>query len=89
MSAFEEAGRWADAAAEGRQISKAYLWLAFSDRLGLLNQNSAREYMVARARRTWGRLGQLLQRSIWCRMWRTANQVPTYCLKWVKVWRPK
>jgi len=53
----------------------------------LAAQEGARAFMVLRARRIWGLLGNKLRRSPWCRAWRSINAIPTVALRWVKVWR--
>jgi len=62
-------------------------WGRLSLALNASAQEAARSYAVVRARRIWGRLGNLLQRSLWCKAWRAANCVPRIILRWVKTWR--
>ena len=47
----------------------------------------ARCFMVLRARRIWGVLGNRIRRSLWCQAWRSLNAVPVITLRWVKVWK--
>ena len=66
--------------------STAATWvLALDDRETL----SARAFMVRRARRIWGRLDQLLSRSLWRQAYRALHFVPARVLKFVKWWRPR
>ena len=62
-------------------------WGRISLALNESAQEAARSYAVVRARRIWGRLGNLLQRSLWCKAWRAANCVPRIILRWVKTWK--
>ena len=71
----------------GEQARIAGLWAALSERVSSTAKDAAREFMVLRARRIWGRLGNLLRRSIWARIWRAANAIPIFALRWVKSWR--
>ena len=62
-------------------------WERISLALNDSAQEAARSYAVVRARRIWGRLGNLLSRSLWCKAWRAANCVPRIILRWVKTWK--
>ena len=77
-----------DPAAEQRRQAAADRWGGLSRRLCDAARDGARTYLVLRARRIWGRLGNLLRRSIWAQTWRAANQVPQLVHRWVRVWRP-
>lgn len=61
-------------------------WSRFSMRLNHAHQLEAQEYMVARARRIWGRLGLLLRRSIWAKFYRARKFVPVFITRIVKKW---
>ena len=67
--------------------NNAAAWERISLALNDSAQEAARSYAVVRARRIWGRLGNLLQRSLWCKAWRAANCVPRIILRWVKTWK--
>ena len=88
VGALEQAGAWREAAAESKAMGIACRWLALADKYSEFHKNLVREYMVARARRIWGRLGGLLKKSAWAKKWRNAYQAPSYVQRWVKVWRP-
>ena len=62
-------------------------WNRFAWLLILAAQEGARSFMVLRARRIWGLLGNKLRQSQWCRSWRAANAIPVVVLRWVKGWR--
>ena len=62
-------------------------WGILSLRLNAAAKDGARTYLVLRARRIWGLLGNKLRRSMWCKAWRMANAVPEFVFRWVKVWR--
>ena len=89
IAALEQSEAWRAAAAESKTMSIAFRWLDIANKYDEFTQNLIREHMVARARRIWGRLGNLLRRAAWPKKWRNANQVPGYVARWVKVWRPK
>lgn len=63
-------------------------WAVFVENYGPYVQEQAKMYMAARARRIWGRLGNLLKRHSWVVRYRQINFIPHYALKWVKGWRP-
>jgi len=63
-------------------------WWNLSVKASLENRRAAKVYMVLRARRIWGKLGNLLKTSPVCRSWRNYNMFPTWARRWVKVWRP-
>ena len=62
-------------------------WLDLADRLCEEDQRAARAIAVQRARRIWGRLGNLLRRSAWCQAWRAEHLVSCYVYRFVRVWR--
>lgn len=62
-------------------------WGRLAKELNEESQKAAREYLVARARRIWGQLGNKIKRSKWCQLWRAAYAVPVFALRWVKGWR--
>ena len=70
-------------AGENREEAWGRISLALNDSA----QEAARSYAVVRARRIWGRLGNLLQRRLWCKAWRAAIRVPRVILRWVKTWK--
>ena len=70
-------------AGENREEAWGRISLALNDSA----QEAARSYAVVRARRIWGRLGNLSKRSLWCRAWRAANCVQRIILRWVKTWK--
>ena len=65
----------------------ARLWDAMAWSLIHGCESAAREFMVLRARRIWGRLGGFLKRSLWAKAWRNAHAIPVFALRWVKSWR--
>ena len=67
--------------------SNGEAWERISLALNDSAQEAARSYAVVRARRIWGRLGNLLSRSLWRKAWRAANCVPRIILRWVKTWK--
>ena len=69
---------------EDRVVTK---WWNLSVKASLENRRAARVYMVLRARRIWGKLGNLLKTSGICRSWRNYNMYPTWARRWVKGWR--
>lgn len=50
------------------------------------DQQAAQAFVVQRARRIWGKLGNLLRRSLWAQAWRAAHMVPYRVLVYVKRW---
>lgn len=53
------------------------------------DQESARAFMVQRARKIWGRLGNLLRRSLWCQTFRATHFLPVRVLTYVRRWVPR
>ena len=63
-------------------------WINLSERLCEEAKETSRVFMVLRARRIWGRLGQKLQEHSWCVKWRRETLVPitivTRIRRWIK-----
>ena len=63
-------------------------WADLSKRLCEEVKESSRVFMVLRARRIWGLLGQKLQEHSWCVKWRKKTLVPitivTRIRRWIK-----
>ena len=49
-------------------------------------QKEAQEFQVKRARKMWGRLGQVLQKNRWAIIYRLTNFVPVFVVSLVKRW---
>jgi len=63
-------------------------WARLAVSLNEADQEAARAFIVARARKIWGRLGGLLSRSRWAKEYRNERMVSTYILRFVKRWYP-
>ena len=67
----------------------ALQWFRVADNLFHRFYEKYREYQVARIRRIWGRLGNMLKRHPWVIAFRTKHFVAKYTWALVKRWSPK
>ena len=63
-------------------------WVRLALTLNEADQEAAKAFVVARARRIWGRLGGLLSRSSWAQEYRKERLMPLYIIRFVKRWIP-
>ena len=63
-------------------------WARLAVSLNEADQEAAKAFIVARARRIWGRLGGLLGRSRWAKEYRDERMVSMYIIRFVKRWYP-
>ena len=63
-------------------------WARLAVSLNEADQEAAKAFIVARARRVWGRLGGLLSRSTWAKEYRNERMVSMYIIRFVKRWIP-
>ena len=75
-----------DREAETRNLDS---WAAFARAICEDAQKAAKQVMVARARRIWGRLGNTLKRSKWAIEYRDEHLIPSVVQRWVKIWTLK
>ena len=75
-----------DREAETRNLDS---WAAFARAICEGAQKAAKQVMVVRARRIWGRLGNTLKRSKWAIEYREEYLIPSVIQRWVKVWTLK
>ena len=61
-------------------------WARISTRLNHAVHLESQEYMVARARRIWGRLGNKLRQWKWAKYYRARRFVAVFLVKVVKKW---
>ena len=73
-------------ATEDRELRIALLWLRLGAEVDFRASHEAREFQVRRARKMWGRLGNILRRNSWCQAYRAAHFVPVFVISIVKRW---